>query len=163
MTSELEKPIRFEVGRQQAEQFLINEKGWSEEHSKEVDCPHLDNTTEKKPDIYKLWLSKQQTGFCGTRVQVGYYSGQIDGNVGYPNCEECETAAHLCLCPNEDRTRLLVEMADDLERWLIKDYKICSEIAYWLPKYILYRGTKKFAELGAMSPIMKVLVVWRPM
>ena len=29
------------------------------------------------------------------------------------------------------------------------------EIAYWAPKYILYRGTKKFAELGVMSPTMR--------
>ena len=48
-------------------------------------------------------------------------------------------------------------MADDLERWLTKDHKTYSEIAYWVPKYILYRGTKKFADLGAMSPGMKTL------
>ena len=157
MTSEFAKPIRFEVGRQQAKRFLINEEGWSEEQFEEVDWPRLDNTMEKKPDMYKLWLSKQHTGFCGTRVQVGYYSGQIDGDVGCPDCGERETAAHLCICTNNDRTRLLVEMADDLERWLTKDHKTYSEIAYWVPKYILYRGTKKFADLGAMSPGMKTL------
>ena len=32
-----------------------------------------------------------------------------------------------------------------------------SEIAYWVPKYILCRGTRKFGELGAMSPRMRQL------
>ena len=112
---------------------------------------------EKKTDMYKLWLSKQHTGFCSTRVQVGYYSGQIDDDVGCPECGEHETAAHLCLYTNNNRTSLLVKMADDLDRWLIRDHKTYSGIAYWVPKYILYHGTKKFAELGAMFPEMKAL------
>ena len=58
MTSEFAKPIRFEVGRQQAKEFLINEEGWSEEQFKEVNWPQLDNLMEKDPEMYKLWLSK---------------------------------------------------------------------------------------------------------
>jgi hypothetical protein len=30
---------------------------------------------QSKKDMYKIWRSKQHTGFCGTRVQVGKYSG----------------------------------------------------------------------------------------
>jgi len=32
-----------------------------------------------------------------------------------------------------------------------------QELAYWIPKYILMRGNKPFADLGAMSPRMKAL------
>jgi hypothetical protein len=32
------------------------------------------------------------------------------------------------------------------------------ELAHWIPKYILMRGNKPFADLGAMFPGMKALV-----
>jgi hypothetical protein len=32
-----------------------------------------------------------------------------------------------------------------------------SILVYWLPKYILMRGNKPFADMGAMSPRMKAL------
>ena len=66
-----------------------------------------------------------------------------------------ETAAHLCVCTNEDRTRLLKEMVDDFEIWMNKNCTTNKEIAYWVPKYILFRGTRKFEELGMMSVHMK--------
>ena len=62
----------------------------------------LDATLEKKPDMYKTWFSKQHTGFCGTRLQVSYYKGLNGEQAGCPNCGRTETAAHLCLCLNED-------------------------------------------------------------
>ena len=31
------------------------------------------------------------------------------------------------------------------------------ELSYWIPKYILMRGNKPFAELGTTSPCMKAL------
>ena len=36
---------------------------WSEEQFEEVDWDMLDATLEKKPEMYKTWLSKQHTGF----------------------------------------------------------------------------------------------------
>ena len=114
---------------------------------------------EKKPDGYKMWLSKQHTGHCGTRVQVGYYSGNPDGNVSRPNCGAKETAAHLCLCPNEDRVRLFTEGVDQLSKWLEGSGKTNLELQYWIPKYMKYRGTRRFQDMGQMSPNMRALAV----
>ena len=160
LTSDIAKTVRYSEGRKEAKEFLTTEKKWSEEQFEEVDWDWLTETIEKKPDMYKVWLSKQHTGHCGTRAQVAYYSGlkehEISSNdVGCPNCGMKETAAHLCVCPNEDRTRLLKEMVDDFETWMNKNDATNREIAYWVPKYILFRGTKKFEDLGPMSAHMK--------
>ena len=61
--------------RKKAKEFLINECKWTSEQFDEVDWNMLDVTLEKKPDGYKMWLSKQHTGVCGTRLQVSYYKG----------------------------------------------------------------------------------------
>ena len=96
-TSKFAKPIRFDLSCKHATLFLTTEEGWTEDQFDEFDWPRLNDALSNKPDVYKMWLSKQYTGHFGTRVQVGYYLGRIDGNVGCPNCGGKETASHLCL------------------------------------------------------------------
>ena len=99
--------------------------------------------------------SKQNSGFCGTRVQVGRYAGDHLPDEKCPNCGQREIAEHLMLCPNRDRTRLLKEQTKNLEEWLYKDEKTEPELAYWIPKYIRMRGTTQFAAMGEMSATMR--------
>ena len=102
-----------------------------------------------KPEGYKTWLANQHTGFCGTRVQVGYYNGNPNCDVSCPNCGEREQAAHLCLCWNEDRVRLFTES--------VHDHKTDLEISYWLPLYMKFRGTRRSQDLRRISPNMTAL------
>jgi hypothetical protein len=83
---------------------------------------------------------------------VGMYSGESDPDEHCPNCGRQVTAAHLMLCPDKDRTRLLLENVDELVKWMEKDEKTDPELAYWIPKYILMGGDKPFSALGRMSP-----------
>ncbi len=52
---------------------------------------------------------------------------------------------------------MLIDNADELEEWLEKDGSTDQDLAYWIPKYILMRGDKPFADMGAMSPRMMAL------
>jgi hypothetical protein len=124
-----------------------------------VDWEHLDLAMSSKFDMYKMWRSKQHTGFCGTRVQVGRYSGLECPDKKCPSCGRKETAEHILICSNKDRTRLLAETTEDLGTWLNQEHLTDLELAYWIPKYIFMRGHKPFASLGAMSPRMKALVI----
>ncbi len=112
---------------------------------------------KKQTRMYKIWRSKQNSGFCGTRVQVGLYLGTPWPDKRCSNCCRRETAAHHLLCSNEDRTQLLINNTDKLGQWLEKGGITDQELAYWIPKYILMQGDKPFADLGAMSPRMKAL------
>ena len=98
---------------------------------------------------------KTNSGFCGTRVQVGHYSGKLLPNKRCPNCGRQETAAYLMLCPDDSRTCLLVKAVDDMTKWMSKDNITNPEILYWIPKYILTRGCKPLTEIGFMSPQFK--------
>ena len=68
-----------------------------------------------------------------------------------PNCGQRETAEHLMLCSNAERTRLLKEQVGKLQEWLVKDNNTAEELAYWIPKFILMGGTRPLAELGDMT------------
>ncbi len=43
--------------------------------------------------------------------------------------------------------------------WLNQEHLTDPELAYWIPKYIMMRGNKPFASLGAMSPRTKALAI----
>jgi hypothetical protein len=73
---------------------------------------------KNKADNYKIWQSKQTSGFCGTRVQVSLYSGEAYPDKRCPYCGAKETDAHLMRCLDEDCTCLLIDILDELTRWL---------------------------------------------
>jgi hypothetical protein len=78
---------------------------------------------------------------------VGMYSGEASPDKQCPNCGRREMAAHLMLCPDDDRMRLLIENVDELSKWLDTDSKTDPELAYWIPKYILLQGDKPFLTM----------------
>ena len=173
LTSSIENTVRFGLGKEEANRFLVHEPKakWTQEQFDQVDWERLHNCLDPKPDTYKMWLSKQHTNFCASRVQVARYAGeQVEDEEGnplptttdtsYPNCgARNERAAHLCVCPDEDRTRLFQEEVGKLEEWMHQRDNTDEELAYWIPKYLLLRGSRKFAELGAMSPGMREIAI----
>ena len=55
--------------------------------------------------------------------------------------------------------RLFTEGVDQLSEWLEKSNNTNLEIKYWIPKYIKCRGTRRFQDMGEMSPNMRALAV----
>jgi hypothetical protein len=159
VTGDISSPLRFHASKEVVQLHLRmrTKDKWSHDKFDAVDWEHLDLTLKNKPDMYKIWRSKQNLGFLGTRVQVGCYSGNACPDEQCPNCGRQETAMHIMLCPDEDCTKLLIENVDDLTEWMAQDNKTDPEILYWIPKYILMRGDKPLSEMGYMSPQFKAL------
>ncbi len=132
---------------------------WSNERFNAVDWEHLELALKNNADMYRIWLSKQNLGFCSTRVQVGRYSGDLVPNKQCPNCGRHETAAHLMLCLDDDHTKLLVKNVDELAMWMSRDNKMDPEILYWIPEYIIMRGDKPISKCGHVPS--EDLIGWR--
>ena len=49
---------------------------------------------------------------------------------------------------------LFEESVQTLEKWLHQDNRTDPELAYYLPKFLLFRGRKKFISMGPMSPTL---------
>ena len=166
-TSDVSRDVRYSLGKSEARSFYtrpINTKdasgrrkpggglGWSKESFDAVAWEELDSTLDKKGQMYKQWLCKQTTGFCGTQVMVNHWDKSRDGKC--PDCGKRETASHLNLCSDPDRTCLLHTMVEKLQTWLDNNYTH-PELAYWLPKYILLRGTRKLSSFPYLSMEMR--------
>jgi hypothetical protein len=70
--------LRFHASKEAARKYLTSQKRnlWPSKQFNEVDWEHLNIALKNKVDMYKVWRSKQNSGFCGTRVQVGIYSSE---------------------------------------------------------------------------------------
>jgi hypothetical protein len=160
ITGDISGPLQFHASKAVARKYHTHQRKnseWTQEQFEEVDWEHLDLTLKSKADNYKIWRSKQTSGFCRTRVQVGLYSGDKYLDECCPNCGARETDFHLMRCPDKDRTRLLIDTVKELEKWMETDGKTDPELIYWIPKYLLMRNNKPFSQLGYMSEKMRSL------
>ena len=153
--------VRFCLGEEDARVFCTapggkkgSGLGWSECRFSQVSWASLDAALASKPDRCSLWLSKQASGWCATRQRMGRIQGLLDNKC--PNCQRVvETSQHLSVCPDEGRTQLLRESVELLDKWLNQGNRTDPELAYWMPKYLLFRGQKKFSDMGAMSSALR--------
>jgi hypothetical protein len=78
ITGDISQIVWFHASKEVARKHLKNGRVncWLAGSFEEVDWEHLDLALSQKPDMYKIWQSKQNSGFCGTRVQVGRCSRQ---------------------------------------------------------------------------------------
>jgi len=149
-TGDLADLARFELGLVEARSFYINELGWFEEAFHSVDWLSLDFALEKKSKMYGIWLAKQASGFCGTRLMTSRYSNTSDHCC--PNClHPEENARHLNQCFNQERTRQFHESVKEMASWL-EGPATHPDIAFWIPRYLLSRNKVKFADLPYYAP-----------
>ena len=94
----------------------------------------------------------QSSGFCGSQVMVSHWDKSRDGRC--PDCGQREPASHLNLCSDPDGTCLLHDMVSQLQQWLDNNYTH-RELAYWIPKYILLRGTCRIGDFPYLSAEMQ--------
>ncbi len=68
VTGDISTPLRFHASKEVARNYLrtcMRDK-WPNKLFEEVDWEHLELALKNKPDMYKVWQSKQTSGFCGT-------------------------------------------------------------------------------------------------
>jgi hypothetical protein len=78
VTGDISTPLRFHASKELARNYLSTHTRdkWPNECFNEVDWEHLELALKNKADMYKVWRSKQTSGFCGTPVMVRMYSGE---------------------------------------------------------------------------------------
>jgi hypothetical protein len=162
LTSDVSKEVRYVLGKADAERFYTATPkargvpggglGWSSDRFHQVAWDSLHDVLERKPDMFQLWLTKQSSGMCATRVHMSRLHDLLDNKC--PNCGREERADHLNQCPSEYRTRLITEETESLEQWMRADSRTDSELAFYIPKYILFRGMRSMSSLGPMSARM---------
>jgi hypothetical protein len=112
---------RFELGLHKAREFYTTELHWDRDKFDRIDWWSLDFTLSKQSKMFLIWLAKQASSFCGTRLMTSRMSDNSENCC--PNCLlPDERAYHLNLCPNQERTRQFHETIEQLEKWLDRSH-----------------------------------------
>lgn len=149
-TGDISGTARFFLSRRVARSFYIEELKWSADQFDAVDWDALNVTLQKKNQMYTLWLAKQASKFCGSRLQVSRMTAGADDRC--PNClQPEERAEHLNLCLDGNRTRQFRESVKELSVWLDKEHTH-PEIAFWVPRFLLARSRVTFTDLPHYLP-----------
>jgi hypothetical protein len=132
ITGKILSPLWFHASKEVGRKYLGNRKKdkWSNKYFSAVDWKHLELFLKNKANMYRIWQSTQNSSFCGTRVQVSCYSSDLVPTMRCPNCGRHKGAVPLMLCPDDDRTRLLVKNVNELTTWMSRDNKTDPEILY---------------------------------
>ena len=72
ITGDISPHLCFHASKEVARRYLTSHPRdkWSNDRFDTVDWEHLDLALKNKQEMYRIWRSKQHSGFCGTRVQV---------------------------------------------------------------------------------------------
>jgi hypothetical protein len=99
---DISETLQFHASKAAARTYLQQRKKtmWTSKQFEEVDWEHLELAMKNKAVMFKIWQSKQNSGFSGTRSQVGVYLGVTFPDEQCPNCGAREMDAHLMLCPD---------------------------------------------------------------
>jgi len=161
-TTDVGSQARYVLGAEEARRFYtspitlvrgVNKGGlgWSTEKFEQVAWVDLDRALRSKPDMYQLWLSKQCVGICATRRNLARIQDILDDRC--PNCcQGPERFTHLNRCPDRGRNPPFKESTDRLCTWMRQHDRTDPELAYWIEKYLLFRGTRTLSSLVAEDP-----------
>jgi hypothetical protein len=102
------------------------------------------------PQMYRVWLTKHVSGFCGTNKQLSRMSSSMDNK-----CMCCggknEDKLHITRCPDPGRTTLFTQTVLELIEWMTKSNSD-RELILALQAYLIQRGKKPMKRICATMP-----------
>jgi hypothetical protein len=105
----------------------------------------LQKAMNRYPKMYRVWLTKHMSEFCGNNVQRYYWSkGQHS-----PKCEFClaedEYTMHICRCPEAGRECMFHISMKELSTWLTSTLGD-QQVAATVEKYLLACGESQMID-----------------
>jgi hypothetical protein len=157
LTTDVSAKVRYRLGKEDVKRVYTKPcdviqganrggLGWSLNWFYSVAWHALDVALKPKPDMFQLWLSKQCIGICATRRNMARIQDILDEKC--PNCL-CprETSDHLNRCPDAGQTLLFRDSISSIVQWMHEHNRTDAKLAYWLEKYLIYRGTRLMTAL----------------
>ncbi len=157
LTTNVGQEVRYALGHEEANKFYTKAikmngstnkggLGWSEYQFEQVAWKSIDEALRNKPDMFQIWHAKQCIGVCATRSRMARIQDILDSKC--PNCkQEQEKSHHLNRCPDQGRTLLFRESVASLVNWMHEHNRTDAELAYWIEKYLIFRGTRTLTRL----------------
>eukprot|EP00956_Cyclotella_meneghiniana_P033377 scaffold95526_cov21-Cyclotella_meneghiniana.AAC.1 len=132
--------------------FYITKLGWYAAVFDNVDWTARDKVLSRKPDMFRMWVYKQSSGFISSGKNMRRWFGSEHSQC--PNCgKEDDDAQHLMHCPDPGRYALFREEVQKLTVWLeIEMNHIDPILAKIISRYVMTRGSSRLADFHDVPP-----------
>eukprot|EP00956_Cyclotella_meneghiniana_P027633 scaffold62402_cov42-Cyclotella_meneghiniana.AAC.1 len=150
ISGECGSEIRYQIGKVQAREFYITKLGWYAAVFDNVDWAARDKVLSRKPDMFRMWVFKQSSGFISSGKNMKRWFGSEHSQC--PNCgKDDEDSHHLMHCPDSGRFALFREEAQKLTVWLEMNHTdpILAKI---ISRYVMNRGSSRLADFSNVPP-----------
>lgn len=156
ITEECGTELRYQIGRMKACFFYLEELGCYAATFDAVNWETHDRATANKPEMFRLWLCKQCSGFSATGKNMGRWYGSDSTCCCCPNCyHEDKDSQHLMYCYNPGRFGLFQEGVKELFAWMAKGHTH-PDLEMWLPCY-LNHGRRQFSSMpGLLASLQRL-------
>eukprot|EP00956_Cyclotella_meneghiniana_P022163 scaffold41439_cov51-Cyclotella_meneghiniana.AAC.1 len=150
ISGECGSEIRYQIGKVEARDFYITKLGWYAAVFDNVDWTARDKVLSRKPDMFRMWVFKQSSGFISSGKNMRRWFGSE--HTQCPNCgTKDEDAQHLMHCPDPGRYALFREEVNKLTVRLEMNHTdpILAKI---ISRYVMTRGSTRLADFHDVPP-----------
>lgn len=114
LTSDPGTKIRMAVFGSWMKSHLVSKYILTVEAFNDIDWRAMEGATSSFPPLYKLWIAKHVSGFCGLG-KMQFHWGYMESSK-CPCCSHpCEDKEHLLTCPDVDCTSVWQDFIESLE------------------------------------------------
>ena len=121
-------------------------------HFQDISWDFMDDALQKYPQMFRTWVTKHVSGFCGTNRQLSCIDASIVNKC--PCCGKMdESTAHITRCTNPGRRRVFQHSVNGLLDWMENSH--CDiNLVECLEEYFLRRGKRSLAIISASFPYL---------
>ena len=162
IASNLAKELRYQIAWSEAKAFYTAPReivqgsnkgglGWTPEQFASVDWRARERAQRKRPEMFGVWLAKQESGFCRTQRHTSRIQNILDDRC--PNClRSGEDSKHLNRCTDPGRVKLFRECVRKLEKWMNRGRQTDPRLATLIKDYLMHRGFETMESLSRRMP-----------
>jgi hypothetical protein len=107
------------------------------------------------PQMYRVWITKHVSGFCGTNKQLSRMDSSVTNK-----CMCCgrrdEDKRHISRCPDPGRSTLFAQTVNDLIKWM-GNSNSDIELTLAIQTYLHQRGRKSMKRICATMPRLQIM------
>jgi hypothetical protein len=118
-----------------------------------VDWESLGRAMQKLPQMYRVWVTKHVSGFCGIHKHL--VRMQSTESACCPCCgSKIETTRHITQCCDPGRTQMFEESTQELVSWMTQQCGL-PELTTSLEVYLLHRGRHTMKTICDQFPTLQ--------
>ena len=102
------------------------------------------------PEMFRVWVTKQVSHFCGTNRQLSKWDPKIENKCPSCGCAD-ESPGHVTRCKDKGRTAMFHKSVGDIVEWL-RSVRTGTTVVRMIQEYLKGRGTVKMqSSVGKTS------------